>query len=234
MKAVAIDDEPLALAIIENFTKRLGGIEIQTFANPVVGMEHIKNTLPDLVFLDIQMNEVSGLELAKELPIGTLLVFTTAHANYALEGFELNAMDFLHKPFSYERFMKTADKARHIIMLRQSLTHSSALENNITVKVEYKNTSVNLAMIRYIEAMDNYVKIHMVDGGIIMPQISMKGIMELLPNGDFIRIHRSWVVNRSRIVSFSSKELIVKGAQPTKLSVGRSYAKELLERMSKS
>ncbi len=234
MRAVAIDDEPLALAVIENFAQRLGGIDLKTFANPMQGIDFIKESRPELVFLDIQMNEISGLELAKELPIGTLLVFTTAHASYALEGFELNAMDFLHKPFSYERFMKTADKARHIIMLRQSLTHSSALENSITVKVEYKNTSVNIAMIRYIEAMDNYVKIHMVDGGTIMPQISIKGIMELLPSRDFIRIHRSWVVNRSRIVSFSSKELIVNGAQPTKLSVGRSYAKDLIERMQKN
>ena len=102
MKCVAI--EPMALEIIKNFSERLGDIELETFTNPLVGIEHVKRTHPDLLFLDVKMGEVSGVNLAQEIPQGTMLVFTTAYAQFAIDGFDLNAVDFLHKPFSYSRF----------------------------------------------------------------------------------------------------------------------------------
>ena len=110
MKCVAIDDEPMALEVIKKFAQRVGDLELETFTNPVVGIEHVKRTNPDILFLDVKMGEVSGVSLAKEIPQGTFLVFTTAFAQYAVDGFDLNAVDFLHKPFSFSRFEKAIEK----------------------------------------------------------------------------------------------------------------------------
>ena len=104
MKCIAIDDEPMALEILSSFCQRYGNIELTTFNNPISGMDRVRKMKPDLLFLDIEMGDVNGVELARDLPQGTLLIFTTAYAEYALDGFDLNAVDFLHKPFSYGRF----------------------------------------------------------------------------------------------------------------------------------
>ena len=101
LRAIAIDDEPVALTIIEQFCKRAGDIAISVYSDPVLGTDAVMREHPDLVFLDIEMNGVSGIDIAKNLPEGTFLIFTTAYARFALDGFELNAVDFLHKPFSF-------------------------------------------------------------------------------------------------------------------------------------
>ena len=100
IKCIAIDDEPMALEIISSFCRRYGNIELTTFTNPIAGMELVRRTKPDILFLDIEMEDINGTELARDLPPGVMLIFTTAYAQYALDGFELNAVDFLHKPFS--------------------------------------------------------------------------------------------------------------------------------------
>ena len=114
MKCVAIDDEPVALSIIEQFCQRMGNLELNTFSNPETGMDFVSRSHPDIVFLDIEMNGISGLDLAKILPKGTFLIFTTAYAQFALDGFELDAVDFLHKPFSFSRFEKAVEKTRNL------------------------------------------------------------------------------------------------------------------------
>ena len=111
IKCIAIDDEPLALLVISQFCERKGNIELTTYCEPKIGLEEIIRKKPDLVFLDIEMNSISGLDIAHILPHDTCFIFTTAHAQYALDGFDLNATDFLHKPFSYERFEKAIEKA---------------------------------------------------------------------------------------------------------------------------
>ncbi len=159
------------------------------------------------------------------------MIFTTAHANYALEGFELNAIDFLHKPFSYERFLKAVRKAQTITNIRHNIEHKVTTENSITIKVEYKNVTLPVALIRYIEAMDNYIKIYTLDGQTTITQMSMKAILELLSSDEFIRIHRSFVVSRSRIRSYTRKSVEMQGIPPVTLSVGRLYANNLIEAM---
>lgn len=118
LKCIAIDDEPMALLVIEQFCQRKGGIELTTFSEPIIGLEEIRHNEPDLVFLDIQMNSINGLEIADTLPEKCCFIFTTAYAQYALEGFNLDAVDFLHKPFSYERFEVALEKARRRIESR--------------------------------------------------------------------------------------------------------------------
>ncbi len=225
MKCVAIDDEPMALEVIKSFCQRVGDIELHTFTNPLAGIDHVKRTHPELLFLDVKMGEVSGVNLAREIPQGTFLVFTTAYAQYAIDGFDLNAVDFLHKPFSFTRFEKAVNKVQQAIRL---VNYSAAppLEGaEITVKVEYKNVTVQLSSILYVQAMDNYVKIFTTDGRTVVTQMSMKSLETMLPEGDFVRVHKSYIVPRHRIESYSRTLLTLTGG--TKIPVGRAYADKL-------
>lgn len=225
MKCVAIDDEPMALEVIKSFCQRVGDIELHTFTNPLAGIDHVKRTHPELLFLDVKMGEVSGVNLAREIPQGTFLVFTTAYAQYAIDGFDLNAVDFLHKPFSFTRFEKAVNKVQQAIRL-VNYSASPPLEGaEITVKVEYKNVTVQLSSILYVQAMDNYVKIFTTDGRTVVTQMSMKSLETMLPEGDFVRVHKSYIVPRHRIESYSRTLLTLTGG--TKIPVGRAYADKL-------
>lgn len=225
MKCLAIDDEPMALEILSSFCQRYGNIELTTFNNPISGMDRVRKMKPDLLFLDIEMGDVNGVELARDLPQGTLLIFTTAYAEYALDGFALNAVDFLHKPFSYGRFEKAVQKAFELHALQQLSASPVFTEESITLKVGYKSTNVKLKDILYIESMDNYVRIYLPERQCIMSQTSMKNIQELLPEGKFTRVHKSFLVPVHRIASHTSKEITLYGG--IRIPVGRSYSKEL-------
>lgn len=223
MKCIAIDDEPMALLIIEQFCRRKGGLELTTFSEPRVGLEEIRRRKPDLVFLDIQMNSINGLEIADTLPHECCFIFTTAHAQYALEGFNLDAVDFLHKPFSYERFEVAVEKA-----LRRINVHQSAIPEYLVVKQEYNNVSIPLAEILYIEALGNYVKIVRASGGHILTRTNLKAIMDLLPADRFLRIHRSYVVPVTAVVSFTRSRIMLKGCREG-LPIGAQYAAQVME-----
>ncbi len=226
MKCVAIDDEPMALEVIKNYCRRMDDMELDTFTNPLVGIEHVKRTNPQLLFLDVKMGEVSGVNLAKEIPQGTFLVFTTAYAQYAIDGFDLNAVDFLHKPFSFSRFEKAVNKVQQAIKLVNYSAAPPLEGQEITVKVEYKNVTVQLSSILYIQAMDNYVKIFTVDDRTIITQMSMKALESMLPNNEFVRVHKSYIVPRHRIESYSRTQLTLSGG--TEIPVGRAYADKVI------
>lgn len=156
IKCVAIDDEPIALSIIQEYCRRYGDIDLKCFTSPVDGMEYIKTTFPDIVFLDIEMNSHNGITMAKELPENTCLIFTTAYSQYALDGFNVDAIDFLHKPVFYPRFERAMQKAMLLVNAKESHTKK---RDTITLKVEYKTVVVDVDDISYVEAMDNYVKV---------------------------------------------------------------------------
>lgn len=225
MKCVAIDDEPMALEVIKNFCQRMGDMEITTFTNPIMGIEHVKRTHPDLLFLDVKMGEVSGVNLAKEIPQGTFLIFSTAYAQFAVDGFDLNAIDFLHKPYSFGRFEKAVAKVRNAIKLLNYSATPPLEGEEITVKVEYKNVTVKLSSILYIQAMDNYVKFFTVDSRPIITQMSMKSLEAMLPENEFVRVHKSYIVPRHRIESFSRTQLTLTGG--INIPIGRAYADKL-------
>ena len=130
MKCIAIDDEPVALSIIEQFCKRCGDLEVTSYTDPITGLEKVKSIKPDIVFLDIEMGGINGIDVARELPPGIYLIFTTAYAEYAVDGFELNAIDYLHKPFSYSRFEKAIERVRRIKKL-ESLSAAPVLTNSL-------------------------------------------------------------------------------------------------------
>lgn len=227
--AVAIDDEPLALSIIEQFCGRAGDVSLSVYSDPVLGLEAVRRDRPQLVFLDIEMNGITGLDVARTLPEGVLLIFTTAYARFALDGFELNAIDFLHKPFSYSRFEAAMRKVREIIRLRSAAVEAGRGEGELTVKSEYKNINVPFSDIQYIEAMDNYVKIYLPDGDPVLTQMSLRELSDILPQDRFVRIHRSYIVPVGKVFKYSSRSVTL--ACGAVLPVGRVYSSDFLKKL---
>lgn len=219
IKCVAIDDEPIALSIIQEYCKRFGDIELQCFTSPIEGMASIKDTCPDIVFLDIEMNSHNGVELAKEIPKGTCIIFTTAYSQYALDGFNVDAVDFLHKPIFFPRFEHAMQKAMVLIAAKEGKTKSL---DTITLKVEYKTVVVNIDDISYVEAMDNYVKVYRFGLPTVISQITMKEMESLLPDNRFVRVHRSFILSLYAIDKFSNRQIFLKNYD-RHIPVGRTY-----------
>lgn len=227
LKCIAIDDEPMALLIIEQFCRRKGGIELSVFSEPQIGLNEIRRLQPDLVFLDIQMNSINGLEIADSLPEKCCFIFTTAYAQYALEGFNLDAVDFLHKPFSYERFEVAVEKAFRRIESKRNVSPECLI-----VKQEYNNVNIPLSDILYIEALGNYVKIFRKSGGHILTRTNLKNITDMLPERDFLRIHRSYMISLASVVAFSRTRVELKGLEEG-LPVGTQFVAKVIDTLGK-
>lgn len=221
INCIAIDDEPLALTVISSFCKRKGNINLTTYSEPQIGIEAINEQKPDIVFLDIEMNSISGIEIAKGLPKECVFIFTTAHAKFALEGFNLDAVDFLHKPFAYERFETAIEKA--IRRIESNVTQTKA--EHIVVKQEYSNIIVPTDDILYIEAMENYAKIYRIKETYTLSRTSMKTIMSMLPEDKFIRVHKSYIVPLKNIASYSHNTITLY-EKNIKIPVGRTFVEE--------
>ena len=219
IRCVAIDDEPIALSIIQEYCKRFGSIELQCFTSPIEGMACVKETYPDIVFLDIEMNSHNGVELAKEMPEDTCIIFTTAYSQYALEGFNVDAVDFLHKPVFYPRFEHAMQKA---LILVNAKSGQIKRRDTITLKVEYKTVVIDVDDILYVEAMDNYVKVYRFGLPTVISQITMKEMETLLPSDRFIRVHRSFIVSLHAIEKFSNRRIFLKNYD-NYIPVGRTY-----------
>lgn len=232
IRCIAIDDEPIALSIVRQYCERRGGIELETYNSPRAGMARVKEWRPDVVFLDIEMNGTSGIELARELPPACCLVFTTAYAHYALDGFEVDAVDFLHKPYFYERFERAMQKAEEWLRMHDLLRIAESASRSLVLKADYKNVSVAVDTILYIESLDNYVRVHTIDGATITSKISLRAVEEQLPDGEFIRIHRSFVVPEKRIAKFSSTEVVLSKCGK-RLPVGKTYSEAAMAVLSR-
>lgn len=226
IRCVAIDDEPIALSILQEYCKRYGEIALDCFTSPIDGMACIKEKRPDIVFLDIEMNSHNGVELAKEIPEETCIIFTTAYSEYALEGFNVDAVDFLHKPIFYPRFEHAIQKALVLVHAKGS---EKKRRDTITLKVEYKTVVIEIDDITYIEAMDNYVKVYRKDLPTVISQITMKEIETLLPSDRFIRVHRSFIVSLSSIEKYSNRRIYLKH-NTVQIPVGRTYIEQFRTR----
>lgn len=218
IKCVAIDDEPIALSIIQEYCNRYGDVELKCFTSPIAGLDYIKLNRPDIVFLDVEMNSHNGVAIAKDLPKGICVIFTTAYANYALDGFEVDAVDFLHKPIFFPRFEKAMEKAKrfmHISVPEQSM-------GSIMLKADHKNVIVNLGDVILVEAMDNYVKVYRNGFPTVVSQITMKEIEAMLPADGFVRLHRSFIVAIAYVEKFSNRMVYLRHF-PRLVPVGRKY-----------
>lgn len=225
IKAIAIDDEPLALNVIEAFCKELDFIDLQkTFTKPHDGLKHLKKFSVDLLFLDINMPPISGIELYKSIQQETMVIFTTAHREYAVESYELNAIDFLLKPFEKERFIKAVNRAKEFYNFR---TQKEEIKNQfLFVRADYSLIKIAIADILFIEGLDDYIKIILPDQKPIVTRMTMKTILEKLPAKEFIRVHRSFIIPFSKIQNVRNKNISVSGIE---IPIGSSYEEEFMK-----
>jgi two-component system LytT family response regulator len=201
IKCLAIDDEPLALKQIGGYIKKTPFLELVSLCNnPFSAMDFLRENQADLLFVDISMPDLSGMDFVKSLTIKPLIIFTTAYSEYAIDGFKADALDYLLKPIGYKDFLRAANKA--ISMFELKTTHSEKKEparDHLFVKSDYKIVRIEFSDIKYIESVHEYVRIHLINDNPIMSHISLKSIEEQLPSLVFLRVHRSFIVNTERI-----------------------------------
>jgi two-component system response regulator LytT len=227
MKCLVVDDEPLALDILESYIKKVPDLElVGKCSNALEASEFLKNHKVDLMFLDIQMPEITGLEFMRSLSNPPLVVFSTAYSEFAVEGFELNALDYLLKPVAFDRFNKTIERVREYMSLKKSdEVEAPDLENDhIFIKSNQKQVKLSYDQIFYVEAFADYVKLYTAEKRYITLQ-TMKNMELKLPKEKFIRVHRSFIVGLKYITSFNSSEVEI-GA--VKIPVGKNYKDEFL------
>lgn len=200
INCVIIDDEPLAAELLASYARKTPFLNLVGVYNSAVeAIKTLRNEPVDLLFLDIQMPELSGLEFATILPPETLIVFTTAFDQYAIESYKVNAIDYLLKPINYESFLKSADKAlRRINNTKKQITYAE--DRFFFVKSEYKLVRINLDEILYVEGVKDYVRIVMDNNTEpVMCLMNMRTLEEFLPNPEFLRVHRSYIVHMPKI-----------------------------------
>ena len=199
LKCAIIDDEPLAAQLLESYAKKIPYLELTgTYNSAITAMKDLRENPVNLLFLDIQMPELSGLEFARILPKETKVVITTAFPQYALEGYKVSAVDYLLKPISYTDFLKAADKAMQWFEVAQK-RETYANDRFMFVKSDYKLQRVLLDDIVYIEGLKDYVRIYLKSGERIMSLMSMKRLEEYLPQPEFLRTHRSYIVHMTEV-----------------------------------
>jgi DNA-binding LytR/AlgR family response regulator len=230
MKCIAIDDEPPALKLLTHYCSRVPSVQLLgAYTDPLEGIAYIRSMQPDLVFLDIRMPDISGIDITRIVKKDTLVIFTTAHREYAVDGFELDVVDYLLKPFSFERFQKAYNKAeeRFVSLQKKNSTGTAAGNPTLAFRYNYRNVQLPLSSILYIEAFDNSIKIITPDK-MYMPVMTMKTIQEILPDTGFLRVHKSFIVSVSKIKSFNSEQVVT---DRKTIPVGRRYRKEFMDRM---
>ena len=193
-----IDDEPLAAGLLKSYAEKTPFLNlIGTYGSAVEAMKELRNNPVHLLFLDIQMPELSGIEFAKILPKETKVIFTTAFEQYAIEGYKVSALDYLMKPVSYEEFLKAANKALDWFCVSQK-RQTYAADRFMYVKSDYKLVRVALDDILYIEGLKDYIRIYLADGQKVMSLMNMKKMEDYLPRPEFLRTHRSYIVHMSK------------------------------------
>jgi DNA-binding LytR/AlgR family response regulator len=243
MNVIIVDDEPLALDVLETYIERMPNLTlIARCNNAFEANEALKNNEIDLMFLDIQMPQLTGIEFLKTLVKPPMVIFTTAYQQYAIEGFELNALDYLLKPISMDRFMKSVNKATEQYDLHHKEATPSAQRaadtegpvvqadapDYIFVKADKKLIRVKFSDILYIEGLKDYVIIRLEAGRVISLQ-TMKSLEDKLPPAQFVRVHRSYIVGMNKIQAIVGNmvEVMEKG-QVKHLPIGKNYRDELL------
>ena len=225
MTCIAIDDEPKALDILELFISKISFLDLSgKFRDPIQGMDLIVKNRPDLIFLDINMPELSGLQLLKTLTNPPLVILTTAYSEHALTGYELDVVDYLLKPFEFERFLKAVMKANELFELKkESRRHlqkpGRRYENVILLKSGTKTYRVKTDSILYIEGMGNYVTFYLSDKKIVT-YMSIQEVLNLLPGEVFCRIHKSYIVSLKHIDVIEKHRVLIKN---NSIPIGQTY-----------
>jgi DNA-binding LytR/AlgR family response regulator len=223
IQAIAIDDEPLALKVITSLIGRMEGITlVKTFTQPNEGLSYLKKFPVDLVFLDIHMPAISGMSLAKQLPENIMVIFTTAFSEYAVNSYELDAIDYLVKPINLPRLQKAVDKAIDYKNLTGKASNTAS--RSIFIRADLSLVKVNLDEVLYIEGLANYVQIQLLGKKPIISRLTMKQILEKLPDGEFLRVHRSFIVPIQRVTAVRLGMIYL---QEKTIPVGRTYLEDV-------
>ncbi|MDQ1164227.1 LytTR family DNA-binding domain-containing protein [Flavobacterium sp. SORGH_AS_0622] len=237
MKCVIIDDEPLAVELLQDFVKKVDSLElVNSFNNAIDAVSFINQNNVDLVFLDIQMPHFSGIDFLNTIEKKPLVIFTTAYSDYAVEGFNLGAVDYLVKPIPFHRFLKAVVRAQQVL---QPATTIQAISENTTapeieqdfmfVRAEYENVKLNFADILFIEGLKDYVKIYTTDNKFILTLISLIKLENLLSNKGFARIHRSYIINIKHVKSIQKNKVLI---SDKRIPISESYKNTFFEKIN--
>lgn len=228
MRCIIIDDEPFAIELITFYVQQTPMLNLLgSFSDANHAIDFIQNHEIDLLFLDIQMPHINGIQLLKSLDKPPMVIFSTAFNEYAVEGFELEAIDYLLKPFDIKRFQKAVKKADELFSLKKAAELQT--EPFIFVKADYQMLKINISSILFIEGWDDYIKIYVSDKP-ILTLMSLKSIMEQLPHQEFVRVHRSYIVPIKKIESVRNKVIKIASKE---IPVGSTYAESLYHLMNK-
>ncbi len=233
MNCIAIDDEPRALEIIKKYVGKIDFLNlVAKFRDPIEAIDYLMKNEVDLIFLDINMPGIFGTELVKVLKHQPMIIFTTAYSEYAIESYELDAVDYLLKPFEFERFLKSVIKAQELKKLRREETKTqiaekSLVDTKILIKSGSETHRVNINDIGYIEGLGNYVNVY-VNNTKIVTYNSLRDLLDLLPEKEFVRIHKSYIVALQQIKSFEVHQVKI---EDKSIPIGKSYRKEFMELM---
>jgi DNA-binding LytR/AlgR family response regulator len=228
IRCIAIDDEPLAVILLKEYISRVSFLQlVASFTDAVEAKAFLEKEKVDLIFLDIQMPDINGIQFYDSMTEKPMVIFTTAFSEYAVEGFNVNAVDYLLKPFEYHRFVQAVYKAKEYyeFSINQEIQFTS-----IFVKADYQLVKINLKDILFIEGLDDYIRIHLSENKNILTLMSLKAIAEKLPSHEFMRIHRSYIVPLGRIEKISSRKIEINGKE---IPVGNSYAEEFFSVVNK-
>lgn len=229
IRALIVDDEPLAQNVIEQYANKLPELTVVGKCNDAICAHHfLHENEVDLLFLDINMPKLSGISFLKNLKNPPLVIFTTAYSEYALEGFELNAIDYLKKPFSFDRFCKAYFRAEELFQLKNASKETVTVEKGadfIFIKADKKMVKVKFSEIFYIEGLGDYIKLHLIDKKLVT-NLSMKKVFELLPEKDFYRTHKSFIISLDKIESVEGNMTKINN---TKLPIGNSYRQDFMK-----
>jgi len=225
MNCVAIDDEPLALELIKKHLSEIPEVQLlQTFDDPLAALAFLQKNTVDILLIDINMPDITGLELVKQLENPPRVIFTTAYKKFAVEGFELDAVDYIIKPITFERLKKAISKA---IQMQPVQAEEKENTDTLFVRAGYKLVPVPISDIQYVEGLQDYVRIFTSQPKAIVTRMTMKGILDKLPEDKFKRIHRSYIVSVAAIQNIANKK--VKLRNGSEFAIGSRYLDQINE-----
>lgn len=220
--AIAVDDEPPALKIVTNFCNKIDCIRLlKTFTNPTEALKFVNKFPIDLMFLDISMPSLTGIQFCKSIKQEAMVIFTTGFSDYAVESYDLNAIDYLLKPYSFNRFQQAVNKVSE----QFNYIHSdkSAETDHFFIRADYKLIKIYFDEILYIEGLDDYLKIHLLNKKTVVARMTLKTIISKLPVDEFMRVHRSFIIPLKKIECIKNKQVFIAG---TEIPIGNSYDEE--------
>jgi DNA-binding LytR/AlgR family response regulator len=228
INCVAIDDEPKALGVIERYCQKSDLVCLKAiFREPVKAIEFLNSEKIDLIFLDINMPDINGLQLIQTLPVKPMVIFTTAYSNYAVESYNLNAIDYLLKPITFERFLTAVNKAQSLASTKNASTGKNEMAETVFIKSGSQTYQVKISDIMYLEKDGNYITVYLKDKKILIRE-NMTDIFDLVPAGEFVRVHKSFVVAVKHISTIEVHQLIINGE---KIPIGNTYREPLRVRL---